>query len=517
MSAPLSSRMVGRYMIHESIAAGGMATVHFGRLVGPVGFTRTVAIKRLHPQYAQDPEFVGMFIDEARLAARIRHPNVVQTLDVVASGAEVLLVMDYIQGEPLSRLRRLAAERDRSVPPRVVSSIFCGVLHGLHAAHEAKSDQGKSLDIVHRDVSPQNILVGTDGIARVLDFGVAKAMGRSHTTRDGNLKGKLTYMAPEQLEGQVSRRTDVFAAGIVLWEVLTGQRLFAGQDEVEVVGKILGKVVDAPSKHMRAEDKAAMDPASLDGLDAVTLKSLSREPEGRYETARDMALALEKCVGVASPTEVGQWVEETAGGVLDERARRVAEIESQTSGRAPHSVPQPSVRAGEVPPPAADPPVQVELASQASSVSLSSHTPARRPNSWATTAVVSIGVALGASLGFAALWTRGERASDRSSSEAPVTHAPATSETAPSPAASAASATEPTSAPAAPTPSAGLPPAAGSVETAASSRAPTPREASPSTAQPSPRKSAATPKPDCSTPYTIDSDGKKHFKEECFR
>src|SRR4051812_25689690 len=139
---PHSPRMVGRYILYGEIAAGGMATVHFGRLSGPVGFSRTVAIKRLHPQYAKDPEFVTMFLDEARLAGRIRHPNVVPTLDVVATDGEIFLVMEYVQGESLSRLTRGLREIGARIPPHMVVSIMAGVLHGLHAAHEAKDEQG---------------------------------------------------------------------------------------------------------------------------------------------------------------------------------------------------------------------------------------------------------------------------------------------------------------------------------------------------------------------------------------
>jgi serine/threonine protein kinase len=497
---PVSQRVVGRYLIHDPIAAGGMATVHLGRLVGPVGFTRTVAIKRLHPQFASDPEFVAMFIDEARLAARIHHPNVVQTLDVVASGQELFLVMDYVQGEPLSRLRRLGAERAQSIPLRVVTSIFCGALHGLHAAHEAKSDHGKSLDIVHRDVSPQNVLVGTDGIARVLDFGVAKALGQAHTTRDGHLKGKLAYMAPEQLQGKVTRKTDVFAASIVLWEALTEERLFSGQDDGEVVGKIFDRPIEPPSKLLKsASDAASIGQAGLDRLDAVVVRGLARDPEQRFDTAREMALALEACFGVASPTEVGLWVEETASVVLDERARRVAEIESQTSARAPQSVPQPSLRDGE--PPTVRAPPHVEMASQASSVSLSrSKPPPRPPHAWALTGLVALVVALGTSVAFLSLWNRGVASRSSMRTTTPVaTEVVVTRSVSPPPSASSPNPprpvdTLPSSAPSAPSGSAAAGPRR-------SGKTPVP---------------AAAAQPDCTTPYTIDSAGHQHFREECF-
>ena len=223
-SDPSLPRMLGRYALYEKIAAGGMATVHIGRLLGPVAFARTVAIKRMHPHFAADPAFVAMFLDEARLAARIRHPNVVPTLDVVAMENELFLVMEYVLGESLARLMQAAATRGERIPPSMVATIMAGVLHGLHAAHEATSDRGEPLGIVHRDVSPQNILVGTDGVARVLDFGVAKAAGRIQTTREGQLKGKLAYMAPERDPRQgVAPAADVYAASVVLWEALTGE------------------------------------------------------------------------------------------------------------------------------------------------------------------------------------------------------------------------------------------------------------------------------------------------------
>jgi len=381
-------QIVGRYTIHDTIAAGGMGTVRFGRLIGPVGFTRTVVIKQLHQRYARDPDCVAMFTDEARLAARIQHPNVVQTLDVAKSGGELFLVMDYIRGEALSRLLHAGGG---PVPLRVVTSILCGVLHGLHAAHEAKSDQGKSLGIVHRDVSPQNVLVGTDGIARVLDFGVAKAIERLHSTGDSRLKGKLAYMAPEQLESRVSRRTDIFAASIVLWETLTGQRLFAAKRDVEIIQNILDKKIDKPSTLLAPQEVESVDRAGLDRLDAVTLRGLERRPEDRFESARDMALALEGCFGVASPTEVGRWVEATAGAVLDERARRVAEIESQAFD-SPASSTQPTLVGAEGTLGATLTEVGAERTARDSSPPSMTGTDTSPPSSAASTAGVSSGI-----------------------------------------------------------------------------------------------------------------------------
>jgi serine/threonine-protein kinase len=313
-------RVVGRYALYGKLATGGMATVHFGRLLGPVGFSRTVAIKRLHPQFAKDPEFYTMFMDEARLAARIQHPNVVATLDVVATGDELFLVMDYIRGESFSRLLRTARKKGQTVPEGFLGSVISGMLHGLHAAHEATDERGEPLRVVHRDVSPQNVLVGVDGVARVLDFGVAKAAARVQVTREGQMKGKLSYMSPEQLQGRgVDRRTDIFAAGVVLWESLTGQRLFTGDDATEILTRIITSPVTPPSQ---------INPYVRPELDAVTLRALEKDPDHRFATSREFAIAIEETMHLMSPREVGEWVEEIAGDSLEQREEALAEIES---------------------------------------------------------------------------------------------------------------------------------------------------------------------------------------------
>ncbi len=321
--------MVGRYAVYGEIASGGMATVHLGRLLGPVGFSRTVAIKRLHAQFAKDQDFVSMFLDEARLAGRIQHPNVVQTLDVVANDQELFLVMEYLQGESLSRLWKSAlAGNTGGMPPAIVSAILGGTLHGLHAVHEARDERGAPLGIVHRDVSPQNILVGVDGVPRVLDFGVAKAAGRVQQTREGQLKGKLPYMAPEQLTGgaHVTRQTDIYSAAVVLWECLTGQRLFDGENEARIFGRVLDGYVPPPSQF-----RPGLPPA----LDGVVLRGLDRDPSRRFSTAREMALALDACVRAASSTEVGSWVEHLARAALHKRAQQVADLESSSAVKVP--------------------------------------------------------------------------------------------------------------------------------------------------------------------------------------
>jgi serine/threonine-protein kinase len=458
-----------------------MATVHFGRLIGPVGFARTVAIKRLHPQYAGDPDFVSMFVDEARLAARVRSPHVVPTVDVISTAGELFLVMDYVAGESLARLVRSVSEGGARVPVPVAVAVMSGVLHGLHAAHEARSERGEPLGIVHRDVSPQNILVGTDGLARVLDFGVAKAAGRLQTTRDGQLKGKLSYMAPEQLRNEpITRKADVYASSVVLWEVLTGERLFSAESEGGLVTTVLSGKVDAPSGAVaRASpetDEETMH--ALERLDAVVLRGLEKDPAKRFESARQMAMEMEACVPAATAPQVGEWLERVAGRVLAERAGRLAAIESEGALAAP------AVHTGPA----------VEAPTQASSISVATNASGsvtRREGRRAKIVLVA-GAAL-AVIGVT-LIVRSSRA------PAPV------EETPPAPAVTAPATTSSAEVEA-PQP----PPAVPSTSPAASSGATAPTMP-PRPARP-PRR--VVPRPDCNPPFTWDSLGKKHYKAEC--
>lgn len=294
-----------------------MGTVHLGRMFGEAGFTRVVAIKVMNASTSHDPEAANMFLDEARVAAQVRHPNVVSTLDVVEDNHQLMLVMEYVHGLALSRLVRMS---NGKIPPLpIISAIVTGVLYGLHAAHEAKDADGKHLELVHRDVSPQNILVGADGVARLADFGVAKAAGRLQPTREGGgVKGKLTYMAPEQLGRRADRRSDLFSTAVVLWELLTGRRLFDADSEAEIVGRLIEGAKDAPSVH----GGPAVAP-----LDDLVMKCLASNPDRRPDTAREMARELEACVAPASPIDVGEWVEQIGGAVLTQQAALVREVE----------------------------------------------------------------------------------------------------------------------------------------------------------------------------------------------
>jgi serine/threonine-protein kinase len=332
--SPDYPRVAGRYVLFEPFARGGMATVHLGRLMGPAGFSRTVAIKRMHEQFAHNPEFVAMFLDEARLAARINHPNVVPTLDVVALKSELLLVMEYICGESLMGLVTKCREAARPPPIPVIVDCAIGMLNGLHAAHEAKRADGRLLSIVHRDVTPHNVLVGLDGVARVVDFGIAKASGSAHRTRIGEIKGKLSYLAPEQLQGaDVSRATDIYSATLVLWESLTCERLFKGENEGAIIHSVLDNRVKPPSQ---------LRPDIPRALDAIVLRGLDADPSKRWESAKQMAEALEGAVSPVARSAVAAWVQETARSMLIERQENLAYVEGYSMpGISPSSPPPP--------------------------------------------------------------------------------------------------------------------------------------------------------------------------------
>ena len=315
----LSGKKLGRYEMLAQLASGGMATVYVARAQGVAGFERLVAIKVLHPHLAHDDEFISMFLDEARLAARIRHPNVVPTLDISDSqGDGYFLVMEYIEGDHLGALLREAARGSARLPVPVVLRVIIDALEGLAAAHTLKDGDGKPLVIVHRDISPHNILLGSDGVARITDFGVAKAEVRLSSTRDGQFKGKLAYMAPEQASnGTADQRSDLFSMAIVLWESLTGRRLFRADNNGELLNRLLNAPIPMPSEFV--PEVAALDP--------VLKKALSREPSERYQSAAEFIDGLEtiasSAFGLASPRSVAKSVREWLGAKIDNEATRI--------------------------------------------------------------------------------------------------------------------------------------------------------------------------------------------------
>lgn len=466
---------VNRYLVFEEVASGGMASVHFGRLVADSGFSRTVAIKRLHPHMTKDPAFVSTLLDEARLASRIRHPNVVPTLDLVNEGGEVFVVMEYVDGESLASLFRTALRNGKSLPVPVCLAIVGDLLLGLHAAHEASDDHGDPLNIVHRDVSPQNVLVGLDGVARVVDFGVAKAASRLQTTNEGQIKGKLAYMSPEQLELKpCDRRADIFATGVICWELFTGRRLFSAESPAQTMARVLSGEIVRPS---------AITPSVPPELEAVILRALERDPEKRHRTALEMAEALNRALPRAAALDVQLWVQSVVGEKLRERAKRLAEVESST---ATDSSLRPTTEAAE--------PTE-HTATDLSATTTSGKRPRGRRMALGLLAL------LAALIAFALLsrrvWFQNPGYSAAASS---MTEILSTTVAKPAPVESYASAPGSASERTAPT----RPPGKSTPTRETSRRVPSP--------PPKPAKAAAN----CNPNYYIDSNGQKRFKEECF-
>lgn len=295
--------VIGRYILGAQVGVGGMASVHVGWLTGAADFSRVVAIKRMHPQFLFDVERAARFRDEARLSSRLLHPNIVQVLDVVESKHELLIVMEFVHGVSLRSLLEDSRAAGCRLPTNIIAGILVPALHGLHAAHEATDQQGQLLGLVHRDISPSNIMVSADGHAKILDFGVAKARTHDHITSAGLISGKYGYFSPEQARGaSLDRRTDVFAAGTVLWEMLTGERLFCdpGVDVAPSFDRLLHAPIPAPS---------TLNHDLPQRLDEVVLRALERSPERRYASARALALDLEATLEVASPPTISGYVE----------------------------------------------------------------------------------------------------------------------------------------------------------------------------------------------------------------
>jgi serine/threonine-protein kinase len=332
---------VDRYELIGEIASGGMATVFLARLTGVGGFRRFVAIKRLHPHLAGEQEFVEMFLDEARLAAGIHHPNVVSILEVSASPIGYYLVMEYVEGDTLARLLARAAGQGQRLPTPIALRILIDSLSGLHGAHELRDDRGALVELVHRDVSPQNVLVGVDGVSRITDFGVARAASRLSATRVGQLKGKLAYMAPEQATGaDIDRRADVFSAGVMIWETLAAKRLFKGETEAATLSRVLNEPIP---------ELVRVAPGANKQISQAVMRALERNPARRYSTCAQLAEALELAAaegsGVAAPRDVAVFVKAMLGEEIDKQRDAV---------RAWLASSQPS-QAGLPPPPTSSP------------------------------------------------------------------------------------------------------------------------------------------------------------------
>jgi serine/threonine-protein kinase len=397
--------------------------------------------------------------------------------------------MEYFLGESFAKLLLLAKKAGGPPPVDVSCAIVAAALHGLHAAHEAKDERGEPLGIVHRDVSPQNILVGADGIARVLDFGIAKAEGRAQITREGQVRGKMAYVAPEQfLAGKADRKADIYAASVVLWEALAGQRLFLGETEAQTVGRVLNDTPAAPS---------SMAPGITPELDRLVLRGLSRRPEERPETARDMANDLERVAPTSTSHRVAEWVESMLGPALAERASVVSRSEQlkELPASGPSSRPPRVLASAEEPTAveyrsAADPTADVVEPTGSSEAAFVELARKRRQN--AVLVLVAIALLLTA---LVLLFGR---------SPEPLPVATPTGPSAPSAVGS-------------PPPGSDAPPADSERTSSIASSPPAPSLAIPSAPRVSPARGKHREKEqeNCDPPYTIDEQGVRRYKLDC--
>lgn len=320
------SNVLGKFKLIAELGRGGMSEVYLAVIAGPAGFNKLVVIKLIKAELAEDQEFINMFLEEARLSARLSHPNVVQTNEVGEVGGRYYIAMEYLEGQPYSRcLHRLG--RDRGLPLGMSLRILSDVLAGLHYAHELADFDGSMLGVVHRDVTPHNVFVTYDGQVKVVDFGIAKAMNSSHETRTGMLKGKVGYMAPEQARGErVDRRADIFSVGVMLWEAAVGRRLWKGLNEVQILHQLLSGEIPSPR---------SMRPDISVQLEALIMKALASDREKRHSSAQELQHALDELMDAGSERstlrEVGRMMSQT---FEEERKKLKAIIEQQVAKTA---------------------------------------------------------------------------------------------------------------------------------------------------------------------------------------
>ena len=275
----------GRYELLKRLAGGGMGEVYLARQRGIDGFQKLLVIKTLLPHLCEDEEFITMFKDEARVTAQLIHPNICQVFEFEQVSGVFYMAMEYLRGEDLRRLWKACEQRGTPLRVPLICRVIADAAAGLDFAHSLRDNTGEPYHIVHRDISPQNILVTFEGGVKVIDFGVAKAAGRAQHTRTGALKGKYSYMSPEQVAGaEVDGRSDIFALGIVLHEMLTGRRLFKADSDVQTLARVRECIVAPPSR---------LNPQLPAGVDQIVLKALAKNPADRYATAQEFRLALE--------------------------------------------------------------------------------------------------------------------------------------------------------------------------------------------------------------------------------
>ncbi|MBK7860228.1 MAG: serine/threonine protein kinase [Archangiaceae bacterium] len=282
----MSLENFGKYQLIKKLASGGMASIYLARQQGLEGFEKLLVVKRILPHLAENDDFIKMFLDEARIAARLNHPNIVQIFDLGAEADSFFIAMEYIHGEDVRRVWKKADAAGKPIPIPLVLRVIMDAASGLHYAHQKTDTAGKPLGIVHRDISPQNILVTFDGGVKVVDFGIAKAADQATVTRSGVLKGKYSYMSPEQASGEkIDHRSDIFALGVVLYELLTGMRLFKRSNDIQTLNAVADCDIAPPSSVNARVPK---------DLDPVVMKALTKDPKDRYPDAGALEAALEQ-------------------------------------------------------------------------------------------------------------------------------------------------------------------------------------------------------------------------------
>ena len=297
----------GKYYLLERINVGGMAEVFKAKTVGVEGFERIVALKRILPSIAEDEEFITMFIDEAKIAVQLQHANIAQIFDLGKVDDSYFIALEYVNGRDLRGIFDDVRKQGQIMPMPQVCYVIMQLCEGLDYAHNKRDAQGRDLNLVHRDVSPQNVLVGYEGEVKLIDFGIAKAAGKASKTQAGILKGKFGYMSPEQVRGlPIDRRSDIFALGIVLYEMLTGERLFIGESDFSTLEKVRNVEIVPPS---------SLNSEVPDKLERIVLKALEKNVEDRYQNAidlhDDLQLFLHSIGQFSSRKDLSAWMKRT--------------------------------------------------------------------------------------------------------------------------------------------------------------------------------------------------------------
>ena len=350
--ASQASNVLGKFKLIAELGRGGMSEVYLAVIAGPAGFNKLVVVKLIKGELAEDPDFISMFLEEARLSARLSHPNVVQTNEVGEFGGRYYIAMEYLEGQAYSRiLHRLG--RDRGLPLGMSLRTLSDVLQGLHYAHELPDFDGSALGVVHRDVTPHNVFITYDGQVKVVDFGIAKAMNSSHETRTGMLKGKVGYMAPEQARGErVDRRADIFSVGVMLWEAAVGKRLWKGLNEVQILHQLLSGDIPSPR---------SMRPDISSQLEAIIMKAVASDREKRHATAMELQGELEDLMDSGNERstlrDIGRLLSQTfederrkLKGIIEQQVQKTSMVATGLYQQMPiPSVDQPPAFTGEVP------------------------------------------------------------------------------------------------------------------------------------------------------------------------